>query len=331
MPEKTIDSIMKSVLAAMLAVPLAAWVECEGGQVFNYREKKEAPAFEIVKLETGLYLAKGEWGANVGFFVGDDGVFIIDAKATEKGTKKVVDAITKITRKPIRTIVFTHSDSDCVNGYGAYPGEADLIIGLKALKELTSDMDTYLEMDAPIGIYDPRPNFKFKPAIAFSGDLHMRYGSEMIVLVQHRLAHTGEDTSVCFPDKGVAFIGDLAFAGRDPLIQDRKGGNTYGLVTALMNLLDIKPAIRLFVPSHAAPMDRETIQSIIESIKGIHTRVTALVDAGRDFEDLKEAFGLKGPPKKQGSWVWPPLAVKVFLELTRRKILENSITTKDKN
>jgi glyoxylase-like metal-dependent hydrolase (beta-lactamase superfamily II) len=88
-------------------------------------------------------------------------------------------------------------------------------------------------MDAPIAIYEPRPVFKLKPAISFSGRLRMRFGSETIELVQHGRAHTGEDTAVCFPEKGVAFIGDLAFAGRDPLIQDRKGGSSFGLVTAL--------------------------------------------------------------------------------------------------
>jgi glyoxylase-like metal-dependent hydrolase (beta-lactamase superfamily II) len=173
-------------------------------------------------------------------------------------------------------------------------------------------------MDAPIGIYDPRPKFQFKPSVAFSGELRLRLGSEPIELIQHNRAHTAEDTSVYFPDKGIAFIGDLAFSGRDPLVQDRKGGMTFGLVTALTTLLEREPPIRLFVPSHAEPMSRDEIQALVGSTKDTYAKVTALVDAGKSEDEVKQAFGIKDPPKKEGSWMWPPLAMKVYLELTRK-------------
>ena len=317
------------ILAAILALQLVPVAVGRDDQIFNYREKKDPPPFQLETLADGLYLAKGEWGANVGAFVGEDGVFVIDAKATVKGTQKVVDAIAKISGKPITRIVFTHSDSDCVNGYGAYPAKADLIIGLKALNELMNDLETYLEMDAPIGIYDPRPKFKLKPALAFSGELRLRAGSEPIELIQHSRAHTAEDTSVCFPDKGIAFIGDLAFSDRDPLIQDRKGGMTFGLVTALTTLLEREPPIRLFVPSHAEPMSRDEIQALVGFIKETYTKVAALVDAGKSENEVKQVFGIKEPPKKEGLWMWPPLAMKIYLELAKKSSLNELRTTKD--
>jgi glyoxylase-like metal-dependent hydrolase (beta-lactamase superfamily II) len=317
------------ISAAILALQLVPVAIGRDGQIFNYREKKDPPPFQVVTLADGLYLAKGEWGANVGVFIGEDGVFVIDAKATEKGTKKVVDAVAKLTGEPITKIVFTHSDSDCVNGYRAYPGKADVIIGLKALNEMTAGLETYLEMDAPIEIYDPRLKLKLKPAEAFSGELRLRVGSEPIELIQHSRAHTAEDTSVFFPEKGIAFIGDLAFSGRDPLVQDRKGGTTFGLVTALTVLLEREPPIRLFVPSHAEPMSREDIQALVGFIKETYTKVTALVDAGKSENEVKQSFGIKEPPKKDGLWMWPPLAMKVYLELANKSSLNELRTTKD--
>jgi glyoxylase-like metal-dependent hydrolase (beta-lactamase superfamily II) len=318
---------MRKALQVVLGAILALQPVPSSGrdnQVFNYREKKDPPPFQLVTLTDGLYLAKGEWGANVGAFVGKDGVFVIDAKATVKGTQKVVDAIAKISAKPITRIVFTHSDSDCVNGYGAYPSKADVIIGLKALNQLTNGLETYLEMDAPIGIYDPPPDFRIKPALAFSGELHLRIGSEPIELIQHRRAHTAEDTTVFFPDKGIAFIGDLAFSGRDPLIQDRKGGMTFGLVTALTTLLEKEPPIRLFVPSHAEPMSRDEIQALVKYVKEIYAKVTELVDAGKNEDEVKQIFGIKEPPKEEGLWMWPPLAMKVYLELAKKRSMNTS-------
>jgi glyoxylase-like metal-dependent hydrolase (beta-lactamase superfamily II) len=323
--KKVLHVILAAILAQQL-IPDAIGRDC---QIFNYREKKDPPHFQFVALADNLYLAKGEWGANVGVFTGEDGVLVIDAKATVKGTRKVVDAISKISTKPITRIVFTHSDSDCVNGYGAYPAKADIIIGLKALGDMVTGLETYLEMDAPIGIYDPRPKFKLKPALAFSGEIRLRIGSEPIELILHRRAHTAEDTSVYFPDQGIAFIGDLAFSGRDPLVQDRKGGTTFGLVTALTTLLGREPQIRLFVPSHAEPMSRDEIQTLVEFIKETYTKVTALVDAGRSEDEVKVAFGIREPPKKEGQWIWPPLAMKIFLELTKKDRLEKLRTIKD--
>ncbi len=297
-------------------------------QVYNYRTKQKPPPFEIVKLENNLYMAKGEWGVNVGFFIGDDGVFVIDAKATEKGTKKVVEGISKMTRKPIVKIVFTHSDSDCFNGYGAYPKSAEIIVGRNTLKELSSDMDTYLEMDAPIAIYESRPKLNLKPAISFDGQLNIRFGSEQIELIQYGRAHTSGDTVVCFPDKRVAFIGDLVFVDRDPLIQDRKGGYSFGLVTSLSALLTKEPAIQTFVPGHADPIGREKLEEIVKSIEETQAKVMELLDAGKPLEEVKRAFNIQDPPEEEGYWIWPPLALKVYLELTKKQNLENLMTIK---
>jgi glyoxylase-like metal-dependent hydrolase (beta-lactamase superfamily II) len=317
------------VFAAILFLQHVPNAVGRDGQLYNYREKKDPPSFQLVNLADGLYLAKGDWGANVGVFVGDDGILIIDAKATMKGTRRVVEAIAKISRKPITRIVFTHSDSDCVNGYGAYPAKADLIIGLKTLNDIRNGLDTYLEMDAPIRIYDPRPTFKLKPAIAFSGELRLRAGSEPIELIQHNRAHTKEDTSVCFPDKAIAFIGDLAFSGRDPIVQDRKGGMTFGLVIALIALLERKPPIKLFVPSHAEPMSRDEIEALVGYMKETYARVSELVDAGKSEEEVQQAFSIQDPPKRDGLWIWPPFAMKVYLELSNKKSLKEQPTIKD--
>jgi glyoxylase-like metal-dependent hydrolase (beta-lactamase superfamily II) len=310
------------MLAVILALQFAPDATAHDGQIFNYREKKDPPPFQLVTLADGLYLAKGEWGANVGVFIGEDGIFVIDAKATVKGTRKVVDAIAKISSKPIIRIAFTHGDSDCVNGYGAYPAKADVIIGLKTLSDIMRGLETYLEMDAPIGIYDPRPTIKLKPALAFSGELRLRAGSEPIELIQQSRAHTTEDTSVCFPDKAIAFIGDLAFSGRDPIVQDRKGGMTFGLVMALTALLERQPPIRLFVPSHADPMSRDEIEALVGHMKETYAKVAELVDAGKSEDEVKRAFAIEDPPKKDGLWMWPPFAMKVYLELSKKRSLK---------
>jgi hypothetical protein len=103
---------------------------------------------------------------------------------------------------------------------------------------------------------------------------------------------------------------------------------TFGLVIALTALLDRQPPIRLFVPSHAEPMSRDEIEALVGHMKETYTKVAAFVDAGKSEEDVKQAFGVKEPPKKDGLWMWPPFAMKVYLELAKKSSLNELRTTK---
>jgi glyoxylase-like metal-dependent hydrolase (beta-lactamase superfamily II) len=304
-------------------------------QVFNYFDGGRKPDLEIVKMGGGLYLAKGEWGANVGFFVGDDGVFVIDSKTTAGATRKVVKEIRKITSKPITKIAFTHGDWDCFNGYDVYPDTAEIICSLKCCQELAAGCWTFLEMNAPSDIYSPGPTstamLYFHPAVSFEGQLNLWFGSETIELFQYGPAHTSGDVIICFPVRGLAFIGDLVLVHHDPLIQSEKGGYSFGLVRTLSILLKIQPAIRTFIPSHADPIGREELGSILRSIEEIQAKVLAMVDEGKTLEDVKKAFHISEAPKGAGNWVWPSLAATVYQELTERRMPEKIPTVDRRN
>jgi glyoxylase-like metal-dependent hydrolase (beta-lactamase superfamily II) len=296
-------------------------------QINNYFSAGDPPALEIVKIGGGIYLAKGEWGANVGFFVGDDGVFVIDSKATYSATKKVIREINKITSKPISRVAFTHSDSDCFNGYEAYPDSASIICSEKSRRELATGMWTLLEMNAPSGIYSSEATSRalpaFHPAVAFAGRIVLRFGSETIELISCGPAHTGGDIAVYFPERNIAFIGDLAFVQHEPLVQTYKDGYSFGLVTALSMLIGIRPEIKTFIPAHEDPISREKLIEILRSIEDTQAKVLAMFTEGKSVEDVKLAFHVPSPPKGSGEWIWPSLAVMTFRELSERKVDNN--------
>ena len=202
-----------SAIAAILLY-CAASLLCPGPQaekafqVFNYFSPPKPPTLEIIEIGRDMYMARGEWGANVGFFVGDDGVFVIDAKATDGATKKVIKEIQKITKKPIIKVAFTHSDSDCFNGYEAYPSAAEVICSSKSRRELAAGQWTFLEMNAPSSLYSDGPTSAplsdFFPAVSFSGQMIIRVGSETIELFQCGAAHTSGDVIVSFPARAMS-------------------------------------------------------------------------------------------------------------------------------
>jgi glyoxylase-like metal-dependent hydrolase (beta-lactamase superfamily II) len=319
-----------------LALSLLLGLFSAGGQtpVFDTQGRSSPPPIQTVGLAKDIYMVRGEWGANAGFFVGREGVLVIDGKATERATRKVVAEIARITPKPITHVAFTHGDPDCFNGRGAYPKDAAVISSLRTLTEwsyekaMYAGLPVYLESDAPASIYASWPASDFSPSLAFDGQLNLRLGATPVEFLRLGPAHTSGDTAVCFPDRGVAFIGDLAFPNRDPLIQDYKGGRSYGLVRALSLLLGKKPELRIFVPSHADPIGRQELDLVLKSVERTYERVLAMVDAGKTLDEVKRAFAVPDAPKEDGKWVWPSLAVTIYRELNWGKTAETDSKAK---
>src|SRR3954453_24246832 len=65
----------------------------------------------------------GSWMVNnTGFLVGPDGVTSIDTCSTELRTRTYLDAVARVTARPVRTLLNTHHHPDHTAGNGLLPG-----------------------------------------------------------------------------------------------------------------------------------------------------------------------------------------------------------------
>lgn len=70
----------------------------------------------------GLYAFTGEGDPNTGVIIGDDSVMIVEAQATPRLARKVIDSVRSVTDKPISHVVLTHYHAVrvlCASAYGA--------------------------------------------------------------------------------------------------------------------------------------------------------------------------------------------------------------------
>ena len=74
--------------------------------------QQQASPVVAEKISERLYQLKGGSGANGGFYVGDNGVLVIDSKMSEESQLQVFDAIKKVTDLPRKYLVYTHADGD---------------------------------------------------------------------------------------------------------------------------------------------------------------------------------------------------------------------------
>jgi len=288
-------------LAALVALGLAAQATSKPQQQSPF----QAP-FTVEKIRGNIYMAKGGFGANTGFFIGDKGVLCIDAKMSAEAAKQEVAAIAKLTALPITTMVLTHSDLDHVNGLNGFPQ------GIKIIAHEQAKADMVKAFGEP----KLQPLQAFLPNQTFTDKLVLDFGGETIQLLHFGPAHTNGDVVIFFPKEKVAFIGDLAFIGRDPLIHLQKGGSSFGLDKNLAEILKLDADV--LISGHSDPINKTQIREIMKSIEDKQARVKALVDQGKSLEEVKAAFNIKDETIP-GVTSWPSLPEVIYWELTIKK------------
>ena len=300
---KRIALVAGFVTLASLAVAVAAAVEA--ASVPKPQQPQPVP-LSAEPLRGGVYWVKGGSGANAGFIIGKKVVIVIDAKMTEESSRAMLAEIQKLTSNPVKYIVLTHSDGDHVNGLAGFPP------GLTIVAHGNTKKDT------EEAFKDPKMSalLPYLPNQAVTGDRPLDIAGVRVKLLYFGPAHTSGDLVVYLPDQKIAFIGDLAFLGRDPLIHRQKGGTSFGLAQTLKKLLALDADA--FISGHNDPLTKADIQGLLAAIEEKQAKVKALIEQGKSLEEIKRDFGIadtSGP----GGRRWPSLVETIYLDLTEKK------------
>lgn len=262
-------------------------------------------AITAERIAENIYVVKGGV-ANTGFVVGGKEVVAIDAQMTADDARKMVESIAKVSPRPLTKIILTHSDGDHVNGLPGFPKGIEVTSSIQAKNEMAAALKE--PNAAPLGDYLPARTFDKKMDFSLDG--------ERIQLLQFGPAHTSGDIVVFFPEKRLAFVGDLVFVGRDPLIHRQKGGTSTGLIRTLKALLDL--GADKYVPGHGDVLGKSEVEAALKSLQEKQDRVRSLIREGKSLEETKAAFGISTAPAKPGGFSFPSLVEVIYLELSAK-------------
>lgn len=160
----------------------------------------------------GLYAFTAEGDPNSGVIIGEDSVMVIEAQATPRLARKVVECIRQVTDKPISHLVLTHYHAVRVLGASAY-GAREVIMS-DATRAMVVERGQE-DWDSEFGRF-PRlfqgheeiPGLTW-PTTTFKGAMSVFLGNRRVDILTPGRAHTAGDAVVWVPDSGVMFTGDI--------------------------------------------------------------------------------------------------------------------------
>lgn len=177
-------------------------------------------AAQIQQVRENLYYIGGEgpWnreafsGGNIGVFVGESGVTIVDTKLPGWGPT-ILERIRTVTDKPVVAIINTHTHGDHVGSNSHFPSSVNIV----AHENTKANM---MGMDAFQG-----DGAQFLPKQTYQDKLTLGSGADRIDLYHFGPGHTNGDTFIVFPALRVMHAGDM-FAWQDAPFLDRNNGGS---------------------------------------------------------------------------------------------------------
>jgi glyoxylase-like metal-dependent hydrolase (beta-lactamase superfamily II) len=265
---------------ALIAVPIILFLLAS----VSFTQQRSSAPLEMKEIAPGLYELLGARGANGGVFIGDDGVLVIDAKQDQASVEATIAAIKKVTDKPIKYLVNTHSDGDHIAGNRFFPQTVTFIAHENCRK----------------GFFAPgrsgRPSqwispelAPFVPSITFSDKLELYLGEKKVELWYFGKGHTTGDCVVYFPEAKTAFLGDQVFLTRPQLIHVHKNGNSFAHVKTLTKMLDTLDAEK-FCSGHSELANRKAVARHIAQMQARQQKVSELKDQDKSLIAIQKEF-----------------------------------------
>ncbi|MBC7282352.1 MBL fold metallo-hydrolase [Hoeflea sp.] len=166
----------------------------------------------FTEIGEGLYAFTAEGDPNTGVIIGDDSVMIVEAQATPRLARKVIDCVRSVTDKPISHVVLTHYHAVRVLGASAY-GAREIIMSdmAAAMVEERGQEDWDSEFGRFPRLFQGHEEIPglTRPTTTFSDQMTVYLGKRRVDIMKLGRAHTAGDAVIWVPDQEVMFTGDI--------------------------------------------------------------------------------------------------------------------------
>lgn len=229
----------------------------------------------LTKLAANVYgyeemqtIDRGLFSTGVMFVVTNDGVLLVDGMANPTATKEVVDAIAKVTPKPIKWVVIGSDHSDHTGGNIAFPAGVTYYISpaSKATLEKAQASPRFKEGSWKLPA----------DAVVVDDKKTVDMGGEQVQLMFLGSGHTGGDMEVYLPKEHIMAMSEVYLNHVFPAMRSATPSKW---VETAKKALAMKE-VTTYVPAHgdivAGPASRASFEAFTKAMEDVIANVTAL-------------------------------------------------------
>lgn len=283
---------------------------------------------QAIEVAAGVYMLRGASGevdehnlgrvGNAGFIVGDAGVIAIDTGTSYKHGRALLAAIERVTTKPIRLALVTHTRQEFLFGAAAYRERGiPLHMHRKAASLMAARCETCLKtLKRVLGEDAMAGTVMWKPDVEFDEPHTLESIGRPVRVLYYGHSSGPGDIAVLDVRTGTLFAGGLLDSRRIPDVQD---GDLAAWKRALGELRGLRPQV--IVPGHGAAAGAAAIDATERYLRLLEARLADLLKQGAPLSEVPDKAVLPGfEDWDQADTIHRRNASVVFVRLEREQL-----------
>lgn len=284
-------------------IPLIALVAVIGAAIPGHAE--------LTRLADNVYAYVGakaaspanSFAANAGIVIGREGILVVDTLISAKEGERFLADIRKVSDKPIKYVVNTHTHLDHAFGNCVFARQGAVIISHEADRALLEKIGAATLTN--IGNYGMTPADMVGteivyPTLTFSERMTIDLGGETVELIRTAPSHTAGSLVVYLPAKKLLFSGDILFTDFHPYLAD---GDLPGWTKTLDDLLAMD--VERIVPGHGPLSTKKDLREMKAYLLLFDAKARELAAGSQDAEAIAAELKQALPKRTLAEWMIP--------------------------
>ena len=258
-----------------------------------------AQELEVLPVQGNVYMIAGA-GGNTTVQIGPEAVVVVDTK-TPAVTGRLLQAIKKLSSKPIRHVIVTSADADHTGGNERVSSAGRYVRLLDTFDPRGSDTNASIiahvnvleRMSGPSDKAPPTPAGAWPSDTYFTKEWELFVNDEALQLFHVPAAHTDGDTMVFFRRSDVISAGDIYSTIGYPEFDPARGGSIAGIIDGLNQIVEItipgenQQGGTVVIPGHGRLSDETDVANYRDMVTIIRDRIAASIAAGKTLEQVQ--------------------------------------------
>lgn len=228
------------------------------------------------------------WYSSAGVIIGDRDVIVVDSLTNAAMTQSLLAEIRRVTDKPIRFLINTHSHADHVYTNHLFP-EATVISTHRGREKTEANQKVQGQHDALFAKLfsdvDLRGGRYTLQDMSFSGSLSFYQGEREVRVLELGVGHSESDVVVHLPGEKIVFCGDVFLNGVPPLPGEGHVTQTIANCKAIEAL-----EADIYVAGHGDPGTLADVRAQRTQLESHFQHARECFERGMSYDKALQAF-----------------------------------------